>query len=71
MDWNLWRPVTTSAQFAELQHGLDLSYKKLWSRDWKATEDTRVLDAYKLVRTSRKEKLPPVNQLLHENPLHL
>ena len=30
-DWDLWRPATTSAQFAELQHGLDLSYKKLWS----------------------------------------
>ena len=38
MEWNLWRLVTTSAQFAELQHGLDLSYMKIWSQDWKATE---------------------------------
>ena len=55
MDWNLWRPVTASAQFAELQHVLDLSYKKIWSRDRKATGDTRVPDAYKLVRASRNE----------------
>ena len=48
-DWNLWRLVTTSAPFAELQHGLDLSYMKIWSRDWKATKDTRVPAAYKLV----------------------
>ena len=32
-------------------------------------EDTRVPDAYKLVRTSRKEKLPPVNPLLHQQTL--
>ena len=49
MDRNLWRLVTTSAQFAELQHGLDLSNKRIWSRNWKATEDTRVPGAYKLV----------------------
>lgn len=55
MDWNFLRPVTDDAQFAQLQHVVDLSYKKVWTRDRKATGDTRVPDSYELVKASRNE----------------
>ena len=55
MDWNFLRPVTDDEQFAELQHALNLSYKKIESSHREDQEDTRMPDAFKLVSASRNE----------------
>jgi len=53
--WNRREMVTDGQLFAELQHLMDVSYKKVWTRDRKATGINQVPSQYQLTRAMHSE----------------
>mmetsp|Transcript_155958 Transcript_155958/g.500019 ORF Transcript_155958/g.500019 Transcript_155958/m.500019 type:complete len:409 (-) Transcript_155958:43-1269(-) len=60
--WNQRTMVTDGKLFAELQQMLDLTYKKVWTRDRKATGNNQVPDGYQLVRAMHSENFSDWNR---------
>jgi len=54
-EWNIRVPVTNTDELRELQELMNLSYKKAWTRDRKATGVNKVPTAYILDKAMRNE----------------